>query len=219
MNTLNPGLICLAVALIGGAPLAAQDAPAAAVAPAEAAETALADIHATLKTNKGTIKIVLFPSKARVTVANFLNLAKRGYYDGVTFHRVVEDFVIQGGDPSGTGRGGPGYYIENEIAPDLKHDQIGMLSMARKPEPDTNGSQFFITLGETPHLDGDYSLFGKVVEGIEVVESIEKGDKIESIEVTDSTDALFTQLEKRLEEWNRILDERDKAIKEAAEKP
>jgi peptidyl-prolyl cis-trans isomerase B (cyclophilin B) len=181
-------------------------------------ESAITDIHATIKTSKGPIKVLVYASKTPVTAANFLNLAKRDYYDGVTFHRVVEDFVIQGGDPSGTGRGGPGYVIENEIVPDLKHDAIGVLSMARKKEPDTNGSQFFITLGATPHLDGGYSLFGKVVEGIEVVNQIEEGDKIEDIEVIDSTDALFTKLEKRLVEWNAILDQRDKAMKAAAEK-
>ncbi|MCB1077353.1 MAG: peptidylprolyl isomerase [Verrucomicrobiae bacterium] len=186
---------------------------------AQDAAPAISDVHATISTDKGDIKVVIYASKTPVTAANFLNLAKRGYYDGVKFHRVVEDFVIQGGDPSGTGRGGPGYFIENEIVPELKHDAIGVLSMARKKEPDTNGSQFFITLDATPHLDGGYSVFGKVVEGIDVVEKIEVGDIIKHIEVTDSTDPLFTKMETRLEEWNRILDERDKAEKEAGEKP
>lgn len=188
-----------------------------AVAQEAAAEPKIVDIEATLKTEKGDIKVKLYAAKAPVTVANFLNLAKRGYYDGVTFHRVEEDFVIQGGDPSGTGRGGPGYFIENEIAEGLKHDRAGILSMARKREPDTNGSQFFITLGETPHLDGGYSIFGEVTEGLGMVESIERGDKILGIEVHGSTDALFAKLEKRLDEWNAILDERVKA-QETAEK-
>lgn len=173
-----------------------------------ATETAIEDIDAILKTEKGEIKVKVYASKVPVTSANFLNLAKRGYYDGVTFHRVVEDFVIQGGDPSGTGRGGPGYFIENEIVPGLKHDRAGILSMARKREPDTNGSQFFITLAETPHLDGGYSLFGEVTEGMDVVRKIEEGDKILDIEVEGSLEALFTRLEKRVEEWNAVLDKR-----------
>ena len=172
------------------------------------AGTKIEDIEATLRTDKGDIKVTIYASKAPITAANFLNLAKRDYYDGVTFHRVVEDFVIQGGDPSGTGRGGPGYFIENEIAPGLKHDRAGILSMARKREPDTNGSQFFITLGETPHLDGGYSIFGEVTEGMEAVEKIEEGDKILDIEVHGSLDALFSKLEKRIEEWNAVLDRR-----------
>ena len=181
------------------------------------AEVKVTDIEATIKTDKGDIKVKIYASKAPVTAANFLNLAKRDYYDGVSFHRVVEDFVIQGGDPSGTGRGGPGYYIENEIVEGLKHDRAGILSMARKREPDTNGSQFFITLGPTPHLDGGYSIFGEVVDGMEAVESIEQGDKILDIEVTGSTDALFAKMESRLDEWNAILDERDKAQKDASD--
>lgn len=211
-STVRPALA--GVAMVGL--MAALPSPAQETAPGPAAVT---DIRATIKTAKGAIKVVVYASKTPVTAANFLNLAKRNYYDGVIFHRVVEDFVIQGGDPSGTGKGGPGYFIENEIAPDLKHDGKGMLSMARKREPDTNGSQFFITLDATPHLDGGYSLFGRVVEGMEVVEKIEAGDRIEDIEIHDSTDALFTKLEKRLEEWNRILDQRAKAMKAATEKP
>lgn len=172
------------------------------------AKAEIEDVSATLKTSRGDIKVKIYASKAPVTSANFLNLAKRDYYDGVAFHRVVEDFVIQGGDPSGTGRGGPGYFIPNEIAPGMKHDRAGILSMARKREPDTNGSQFFITLNETPHLDGLYSIFGEVTEGLEVVEKIEVGDKILDVEVHDATDALFLKLEKQVEEWNAILDKR-----------
>ena len=211
IGTLPRILLALSLGVAGG--VRAQEK----AAPAKTAE--ISDIQATIKTSKGAIKVLVYASKTPVTAASFLNLAKRNYYDGVTFHRVVEDFVIQGGDPSGTGRGGPGYVIENEIAPDLKHDAKGVLSMARKKEPDTNGSQFFITLDATPHLDGGYSLFGKVIEGLEVVDLIEEGDKIEDIEVHDSTDALFSKLEKRLVEWNAILDQRDKAMKAAEEKP
>lgn len=204
--------IALAIALL---PVSAQDDPKP--GPAPVAEEKLKDVEAIIKTEKGDIKVSIYASKAPVTAANFLNLSKRDYYDGVTFHRVVEDFVIQGGDPSGTGRGGPGYFIENEIAPDMKHDRAGILSMARKREPDTNGSQFFVTLGATPHLDGGYSIFGEVLEGMEVVTSIEEGDKILDVEVLGSTDALFAKLEKRLNEWNAILDERAKAQKAATE--
>jgi peptidyl-prolyl cis-trans isomerase B (cyclophilin B) len=210
MKTTLIGLSCFAC-LFSGIANAQQSKPTA--------PKLLEDIHATLKTSRGSIKIALYAAKTPVTVANFLNLAKRGYYNGVTFHRVVEDFVIQGGDPTGTGKGGPGYFIENEVVAELKHDAIGVLSMARKSEPDTNGSQFFITLDATPHLDGGYSVFGKVVSGIDVVEKIRAGDTIESIEVHDSTDPLFTKMEKRLDEWNRILDERAKNPGTAAEKP
>ncbi|MCB1237627.1 MAG: peptidylprolyl isomerase [Verrucomicrobiae bacterium] len=182
-----------------------EDAPEKAAAPA-----AIEDIRAVIKTNKGDIKIVLFAKKAPVTAANFLNLAKRGYYDGVTFHRVEPGFVIQGGDPDGTGRGGPGYTIELEVSPDLLHHSAGVLSMARKPDPNSAGSQFFITLDKTPHLDGGYAVFGEVTEGLDVVQKIAVGDKMTSVEVLDSTDALFTKLEKRVAEWNKALDQRPK---------
>ncbi len=211
LHHLSSLLLAAAIVSVGWHPAAAQDDAA------PAAEPALEDIEATLKTDKGDIRVKIYASKAPVTAANFLNLSKRNYYDGVTFHRVVEDFVIQGGDPSGTGRGGPGYFIENEIAPGIKHDRAGILSMARKREPDTNGSQFFITLGETPHLDGGYSIFGEVLEGMEAVTAIEEGDKILDVEVHGSTDALFGRLEKRLDEWNAILDEREKAQKAAVD--
>lgn len=168
----------------------------------------VSDIRIVLKTDKGDIKATLFASKAPVTVASFLNLAKRNFYDGLTFHRVVEDFVIQGGDPDGNGKGGPGYLLPDEIAPGLKHDKKGVFSMARKSKPDTAGSQFFITLGPAPHLDGGYSIFGEVTEGLEVVDQIEVGDKIVDIEILDPADALFKTQAGNLEEWNRILDQR-----------
>lgn len=182
---------------------AEEPAPPAeeAAAPAE-----VKDVNIVIKTDKGDIKAVMYAVKAPVTAANFLNLAKRDYYDGIIFHRVVPNFVIQGGDPTGTGRGGPGYTIENEIHPELLHDGPGIFSMARKPQPDTGGSQFFITHNETPHLDGGYSVFGKVTEGQDVVDSIRVGDKIIDIEVLDSTDALFAKLKDRIDEWNKILD-------------
>ncbi len=131
---------------------------------------------AILKTNFGDIEIELFPRKVPKTVENFVGLAERGYYNGVTFHRVIDDFMIQGGDPTGTGRGGESYWggtFEDEFYPDLKHDSPGVLSMANAG-PNTNGSQFFITLVPTPWLDGKHSVFGKVIRGMDVVKRIGK---------------------------------------------
>ena len=163
------------------------------------------DIKITLKTDKGDIKGTLFASKVPVTAANFLNLASRGYYDGITFHRVIDNFMIQGGDPTGTGMGGPGYQFEDEFLPELKHDKPGIFSMANAG-PRTNGSQFFVTHLPTPHLDGRHSVFGEVTEGQDVVDSIEQGDQIVGIEIHDSTDALFADQADRIKEWNGKLD-------------
>ena len=165
----------------------------------------VSDINIVIKTNKGSIEGVIYASKTPLNAANFLNLAKRGYYNGITFHRVIPDFMIQGGDPTGTGRGGPGYKFEDEIAPGLKHDGPGYFSMANAG-PGTNGSQFFITHVATPWLDGKHAIFGKVTKGQEVVNAIAGGDKIESIEIKDSTDALFEKMKDKLTEWNKILD-------------
>ncbi len=139
---------------------------------------------ATFETNKGTIRIELFADKTPKTVENFEQLCEKKYYDGLTFHRVIPDFMIQGGCPEGTGTGGPGYKFEDEFHPDLRHDGPGVLSMANAG-PNTNGSQFFITHLATPHLDGKHSVFGKVIEGQDVVDSIEKGDKMETVRVTE----------------------------------
>ncbi len=131
---------------------------------------------ATLKTNFGDIEIELFAKKAPKTVENFVGLATQGYYNGVTFHRVIDDFMIQGGDPTGTGSGGESFWggtFEDEFHPDLKHDSPGILSMANAG-PNTNGSQFFITLVPTPWLDGKHSVFGKVIDGMDVVKRIGK---------------------------------------------
>ena len=128
---------------------------------------------ATIQTNQGTIKIELFEDKAPKTTKNFIDLAQKGFYDGVVFHRVIDGFMIQGGDPTGTGRGGPGYKIDDEFHKDLKHDEKGMLSMANAG-PNTGGSQFFITLAPTPWLDRKHAIFGKVTEGMDVVEKIGK---------------------------------------------
>ncbi|MFH1073566.1 MAG: peptidylprolyl isomerase [Candidatus Firestonebacteria bacterium] len=123
---------------------------------------------ATIETNMGNIVIELFTDKAPKTVSNFVTLAEKGFYDGVIFHRVIPNFMIQGGDPTGTGRGGPGYTFADEFHPSLKHTEAGMLSMANSG-PNTNGSQFFITVAATPWLDGKHAVFGKVIEGLELV--------------------------------------------------
>ena len=175
-------------------------------APAQSEES-MKDIRIIVKTDKGDIEAVLYPSKAPVTVANFLNLAKRGYYDGLKFHRVIPDFMIQGGDPTGTGSGGPGYRFEDECTPELKHDKPGIFSMANAG-PGTNGSQFFITHVATPHLNGKHTVFGSVTKGQDMVDAVAQGDTIKSIEILDPTDDLFATQSKRLEEWNAILDKR-----------
>ena len=139
-------------------------------------------MHAVIRTEKGDIRLELYPEEAPITVANFVNLAERGYYDGVTFHRVISNFMIQGGDPTGTGRGGPGYRFEDEFHPSRRHDGPGVLSMANAG-PGTNGSQFFITHRATPWLDGKHSVFGQVVQGQEVVDRIRQGDALKSVEI------------------------------------
>src|SRR3990172_8242554 len=128
---------------------------------------------ARVKTERGEMTCDLFAADAPLTVENFVNLARAGFYDGTTFHRVIPGFMAQGGDPTGTGRGGPGYQFGDEFSPSRRHDAAGVLSMANAG-PKTNGSQFFITLAATPHLDGRHSVFGKVVEGMDVVKSIGK---------------------------------------------
>ncbi len=131
---------------------------------------------AEFKTNKGSFKIELYNDKAPITTGNFIKLVNEGFYNGLKFHRVIPNFMIQGGCPHGTGRGGPGYTIKDEFHPDLKHNSKGILSMANAG-PNTGGSQFFITVAETPWLDKHHSIFGKVVEGMDIVESISKMDK------------------------------------------
>jgi cyclophilin family peptidyl-prolyl cis-trans isomerase len=131
----------------------------------------MANRTATVETNHGTLKIELFEDRAPKTTANFIELAEKDFYDGVIFHRVIEGFMLQGGDPTGTGRGGPGHTIEDEFHPELRHDAPGILSMANAG-PNTGGSQFFITLAATPWLDGKHAVFGKVVEGMDVVREI-----------------------------------------------
>ncbi len=139
---------------------------------------------ATFTTNKGTIRLELFDDKVPNTVANFEKLCGDDFYDGLKFHRVIANFMIQGGCPKGTGTGGPGYNFDDEFHADLKHDGPGILSMANAG-PNTNGSQFFITHGPTPHLDGKHSVFGRVLEGQDVVDAIEQGDVMEKVAVTE----------------------------------
>jgi len=167
-------------------------------------EAAVKDIRIELNTSKGTIEAIIFASKVPMTAANYLNLAKRGYYEGLKFHRVIPNFMIQGGDPQGTGRGGPGYRFGDEFDPSLKHDGPGVFSMANAG-PGTNGSQFFVTHKETSWLDNRHSVFGKVTKGQDIVDAIMAGDTIMSIKVLDSTDALFAAEKENLAKWNAVL--------------
>jgi peptidyl-prolyl cis-trans isomerase B (cyclophilin B) len=164
-------------------------------------------MKATIKTNKGNINLKLFDDLAPVTTANFVNLAKRGFYNGLKFHRVIKDFMIQGGCPLGTGTGGPGYNFQDEFAPELKHDKPGILSMANAG-PNTNGSQFFITHVPTSWLDGKHSVFGVVLgpEDQSVVNNIQQNDVIETIVIEDDTTELFAKTNKHLDTWNKALD-------------
>ena len=141
--------------------------------------------YATIKTNKGDMRVKLYADKTPVTVNNFVFLARDKFYDGVAFHRVIKDFMVQTGDPTGTGRGGPGYRLPDEIVPGLRHDGPGVLSMANAG-PNTNGSQFFITHVATPWLDGKHTVFGKLVDGSDVLFAIEQGDYIDTIEIEET---------------------------------
>ena len=162
-------------------------------------------LKATFKTNKGEINLQLYTEKAPLTVANFVNLSKRGYYDGLKFHRVIPDFMIQGGCPQGSGTGGPGYQFKDEFHPKLRHNTAGVLSMANSG-PGTNGSQFFITHTETPHLDNAHTVFGLVIEDADqqVVNSITQNDIIESI-VIDGEFNSTPEIQGQINSWNDIL--------------
>jgi cyclophilin family peptidyl-prolyl cis-trans isomerase len=133
----------------------------------------MANRKVTFRTNQGTFKVEMLEDSAPKTAENFITLVQKGFYNGVIFHRVIDGFMIQGGDPTGTGRGGPGYQIQDEFGKGLRHDVEGMLSMANAG-PNTGGSQFFVTLAPTPWLDGKHAIFGKVVEGMDVVRKIGK---------------------------------------------
>lgn len=160
-------------------------------------------LTATIVTDKGTMEVELNEQAAPTTVANFVNLAQRGFYDGLTFHRVERNFVIQGGDPLGNGTGGPGYRFTGEAI--LKHTRPGTLSMANSGIG-TDGSQFFITLVATPHLDGKHSVFGRVVNGLDTVYKIARGDVIRSITISGDATALMTRKRADLQQWNATLD-------------
>lgn len=154
-----------------------QQAPAKPAEPArETQQAQSADFKnrtAVFETSKGTFKVELFDDKAPKTAGNFATLAQKGFYNGLIFHRVIDNFMIQSGDPNGNGTGGPGYTIPDEFSPDLKHDKAGILSMANRG-PNTGGSQFFITLDATPWLDNKHAVFGRVTEGMDVVKAIGK---------------------------------------------
>lgn len=166
----------------------------------------MSDITATIETDKGNIRLKLFADQAPYTVANFVNLAKHGFYKNLTFHRVIEEFMIQGGCPLGTGTGGPGYKFEDEFVPELRHERPGILSMANSG-PGTNGSQFFITHVPTPWLDNHHSIFGEVVSDgdQEIVNSIIQGDRIRDIKIEGDDTKLMEKTKARVDEWNSIL--------------
>ena len=159
------------------------------------------------KTNKGEVNVKLFPEKSPVTVASFVNLVKHGYYNGLKFHRVIEDFMAQGGDPTGTGMGGPGYKFEDEVKNGLDFSVSGKLAMANAG-PGTNGSQFFITTVPTEWLNGKHTIFGEVVseKDLEVVKSLSNGDVMESVTVSGSgIDEFLNKHKNRISEWNKVL--------------
>ena len=163
-------------------------------------------MEAHINTNKGTIKLNLFYDLVPVTVSNFVNLANRGYYNNLKFHRVIDDFMVQTGCPLGTGTGGPGYDFEDEFHPSLKHDKPGVLSMANSG-PGTNGSQFFITHLETPWLDNHHSVFGLAMDdnSQDIINSICQDDTISSIDIIGELES-NDKIDARISEWNSILD-------------
>tara|TARA_B110000438_G_scaffold239722_1_gene238110 strand:- start:299 stop:790 length:492 start_codon:yes stop_codon:yes gene_type:complete len=162
-------------------------------------------MEAHINTNKGTIKLNLFYDEAPITVSNFVNLSKKGYYDNLSFHRVINDFMIQGGCPQGTGTGGPGYQFEDEFHPNRRHDKPGVLSMANSG-PGTNGSQFFITHIETPWLDNNHTVFGEIKDDSDqnIVNEIAQGDSITNINIVGDLPE-DTMIDKKLELWNSII--------------
>ena len=163
-------------------------------------------MEAHIHTSKGTIKLTLFDDLAPITVANFINLSNRGYYDNLIFHRVINDFMIQGGCPLGTGTGGPGYNFPDEFHPDLKHDSPGILSMANAG-PGTNGSQFFITHVETPWLNNNHTVFGSAIddESLDNINNIVQGDTIQSIEIIGQMSS-DKKIDDYIKSWNSVLD-------------
>jgi peptidyl-prolyl cis-trans isomerase B (cyclophilin B) len=199
----------VAASVIACIPFAlAEEEKKAEAKPAAAKTSAVTDIKIIVKTSKGDFPATIYAIRAPLTAANFLNLAKRDYYDGLKFHRVIPEFMIQGGDPKGNGTGGPGYKIVDEFGPGLKHNRPGLFSMANAGR-NTGGSQFFVTHVPTPHLDGKHAIFGEVTgEGQKIVNAIIKGDTIKDIEILDSTDALFAAKATDIAAWNAVLDKK-----------
>ena len=172
------------------------------------------DLFAVIETNHGAMRVELNHRAAPTTVANFANLAMRGFYDGLSFHRVERNFMAQGGDPLGNGTGGPGYRFAGELV--LKHNRPGIISMANSG-PGTDGSQFFLTHLATPHLDGLHSVFGRVVEGVGIVRQIARRDLILSITIEGDPAPVFRRRQAQLAEWNAILDQDFPDLKPAPE--
>jgi len=166
------------------------------------------DLIAVIETGKGEIHLKLYGDKAPLTVANFVNLARREYYKDMAFHRVLSDFMIQGGCPRGDGTGGPGYQFQDEFDPELRHDRPGILSMANAG-PNTNGSQFFITHVGTPWLDQKHTVFGAVIDekDQEVVNRIAQDDKIHNITIQGNVSELMTRTQSQVDQWNKVLDQ------------
>lgn len=163
------------------------------------------ELYAVIDTSRGRMEFLLYRQVAPLTVSNFVNLATRGFYDGLTFHRVEPDFMAQGGDPEGDGSGGPGYKFDDEIA--LRLNQEGILAMANSG-PASNGSQFFITHQATPHLNGAHTVFGLVFSGKEIIRQIRVGDTIEAISIEGNAKALLQRNSDQVYRWNQILDEK-----------
>lgn len=170
------------------------------------------ELYAIIDTSRGKMEFLLYRQVAPLTVTNFVNLATRGYYNGLTFHRIVADFMAQGGDPVGDGSGGPGYTFQDEIA--LRLNQEGILAMANAG-PDSNGSQFFITHQATPHLNGVHTVFGLIVSGKEVIRQLKMGDVINSITIEGNAKAFLQRKSDRVYQWNQILDEKFPKLKPA----
>lgn len=169
----------------------------------------MSQLTAVMDTSKGAIRLTLFADKAPLTVANFVNLAQRGYFDGLSFHRVIADFMVQGGCPRGDGRGGPGYQFPDEIDSSLRHSKPGILSMANAG-PRTNGSQFFITHVATPWLDGKHTVFGEVESAADqkVVNAVRQGDAISRVTIEGDASKLLATMAETLERFNQVLDDR-----------
>lgn len=178
------------------------------------------DIRATFVTTQGEISFYLYPEAAPITVTNFVNLALRGYYDNTIFHRAVENFIVQGGDPTGTGKGTPGYKIKDEFVEWLDFYQTGMLAMANVG-PNTGGGQFFITLYPADFLNQKHTVFGEVISRIdgERIKKLEKGDVIKTIKITGHADLLLAMNQKQVKEWNKKIDKKYPKLKKYPLKP